>query len=195
MHVVSLELQNTIEQFKRPDGFTLLEVLVAMTLLVFAVAALASVSAIATRANATAKASTLASLLAAQKLEQLLALTWGYDALGRPLSDTTTDLTVFPPAVGSGVGLSASPLEALAQNTVGYCDFLDASGASLGGGTTPPALAAFVRRWSIVPLPSNPANTLVLQVLVTRVRRTAARPVRALPDEAAFVTIKTRKGT
>ena len=169
--------------------------LVATTLLVVAIAALVSLSAIATRANAAAKATTIASLLAAQKMEQLLALTWGYDAFGRPIADTTTDLSVVPPAIGSGAGLTASPAGVLGQNTAGYCDFLDAAGTSLGGGTAPPAPSAFVRRWSIQPLSSNPANALVLQVLVMRASRTSSGPVGPLHNEAAFVTVRTRSGT
>jgi prepilin-type N-terminal cleavage/methylation domain-containing protein len=176
------------------DGFTLIETLVATTILVVGIAALTGLSTIAARANTAAGTATVASLLAAQKMEQFLALTWGYDALGHAVSDTTTDLTVFPPRTGSGVGLTVSPADALRLNTSGYCDFLDASGTSLGGGTTPPAQAMFVRRWSVQPLPSNPANALVLQVMVVRARRVSAT-VHVLPDEAAFVSVRTRTGT
>jgi len=161
-------------------GFTLLEVLVATTLLFVAVASLAGLSVMATQANAHAKTTTFAALLAARKVEELRALPWGYDALGNPRSDA---------------GLAASPSDALDRNTSGYCDFLDASGVSLGGGTSPPAQTVFVRRWSIQPLPSNPANALVLQVLVLRAHRPAAANARPLPDEAGYVTVMTRKGT
>ena len=161
-------------------GFTLLEVLVATTLLFVAVAALAGLSLMATRANVTAKTTTLAALLAAQKIEQLRGLAWGYDALKQPRSD---------PA------LAASPPDALTQNTAGYYDFLDASGVSLGGGLAPPAGAAFVRRWSIQPLPSNPANALVFQVLVRRVPASASGPAPVFADEAALTTVRTRTGT
>ena len=167
----------TIESLTLPRGFTLVEVLLAMTLLVVGVSTLASLV-----------------VLATQKMEQLRALTWGYDAAGRPIADTTTDLTMFPPG-GSGVGLTVSPAGALRQNTFGYCDFLDASGTPVGAGTDPPARATFVRRWSIEPLPSNPANTLVLHVRVMRARRTPDASARAQPDEAAFVSVMTRKGT
>jgi hypothetical protein len=161
-------------------GFTLLEVLVATTLLFVAVAALAGLSVMATQANATAKTATFAALLAAQKIEQLRALPWGYDALGNPRSD---------------VGLTISPADALSQNAAGYCDFLDANGASLGGGPSPPAGAVFVRRWSIQPLPSNPANALVFQVLVRRLRAGASGVALVFADEAALTTVRTRTGT
>ena len=184
----------TIESLTDPRGFTLVEVLLAMTLLVVGVSTLASLTALATRANTAAITTTRASLLATQKMEQLRALTWGYDAAGRPIADTTTDLTMFPPG-GGGAGLSVAPAGALLQNTFGYCDFLDASGTPLGAGTDPPARATFVRRWSIEPLPSNPAHALVLQVRVMRARRTPDGSARAQPDEAAFVSVMTRKGT
>jgi prepilin-type N-terminal cleavage/methylation domain-containing protein len=173
-------------------GFSLLEVLVAMAVFAVAVAGLAEMCAAATRANSTAGATTAASLLAAQKMEQLRALTWGFDALAARLSDTTTDVSVSPEAPNVGVGLSASPPSALARNTAGYCDFLDAAGRSLGGGTVPPPSAIFARRWSVEPLPSHPDDMLVLQVLVTRAIRGAAAP-RPLPDDARLISVKGRK--
>ncbi len=178
LHVVVRELRSTIHRLARERGFTLLEVLIATTLLFVGVAALAGLSMMATRANTAARTTTFASLLAAQKMEELRSLTWGYDALGQPRSD-----------------LTPSPADALSHNTSGYCDFLDAAGRSLGGGSSPPAQAAFVRRWSIEPLPSNPANTLVLHVLVMRVRSDQSGVAHALPDEASLVTVRTRTGT
>jgi hypothetical protein len=131
-------------------------------------------------------------MLAAQKMEQLRALTWGFDELDVPLSDTATDLTVSPESPNGSVGLSPSPPGALAQNTAGYCDFLDAAGQSLGGGPVPPPAAIFARRWSVEPLPSHPADTLVLQVVVTRAAHGAAAQ-RPLPDDARLVSVKGRK--
>jgi type II secretory pathway pseudopilin PulG len=180
LHVVAREVRTTINRFTCSRGFTLLEVLVATTLLFVAVAALAGLSVMATQANAMAKKTTFAALIASQKMEQLRGLTWGYDALGNPRAD---------------VGLTVSPADALRQNTPGYFDFLDASGSSLGEASSPPAQAVFVRRWSIQPLASNPANALVLQVRVTRVRSASSATDRLSPDEAAFVTVRTRTGT
>ena len=173
-------------------GFSLLEVLIALTLLVVAVGTLASLPVITTRANAAARAATIATLAAEEKMEQLRALAWGFDASGRPLSDTTTDLTVLPPAAGSGVGLTASPAGALMQNTPGYCDFLDAAGRWIAGAAAAPQ-AVFVRRWSVDPLASNPANALVLQVVVVRLHRGTGLLPPATPEEARLATLKTRK--
>jgi hypothetical protein len=100
-----------------------------------------------------------------------------------------------------GTGLQPSPAGALGANTVGYVDYLDANGKSLGGlaAMAPPG-AAYIRRWSVEPLPINPDNTLVLQVLVTRARHrgladSAIGVVTRLPDEARIITVKTRKAS
>src|SRR5207248_7146702 len=113
---------------RRSEGFSLLEVLVAVAILLVAVTALAHLSTVSTRANNSARTATVASLLATQKMEQLRALTWGFDVAGAAISDTTTDITVFPPRPLDGIGLTPSPAGALAQNTAGYCDFLAANG-------------------------------------------------------------------
>ena len=180
-------------------GFSLIEVLIATTILTVALSALAQLFAIATNSNASAKATTFASLLAQQKMEQLRGLTWGFDPIGLPLSDTTTNVAVLSETVTGGKGLTPSPANSLGANSNGYCDFLDKYGKSLGGGTTPPANTTYIRRWSVEPLPTNPNNTLVLQVLVTRWRNRGdadtAVGVRRLPDEARIISVKTRKTT
>lgn len=179
-------------------GFSLLEVLVATTILTVALAALAQLFATSTRANASAKATTMAALLAQQKMEQLRSLTWGFDALGLPQTDTTSDTTTIPEGPSGGRGLGASPAGALSRDTVGYVDYLDGSGRSLGArDTAPPPGTIYIRRWSLEPLPGSPGNTIVLQVLVTRWRSRgtadATPGVARLPDEARLVSVKTRK--
>jgi type II secretory pathway pseudopilin PulG len=180
-------------------GFSLVEVLLATTLLTVALVALAQLFAVSTRANTNAKLTTFTTVLAQQKMEQLRSLTWGFDTLGLPLTDTSTDIAAAVETPTGGRGLTPSPQGSLGENTTGYCDFLDANGQSLGGGTTPPANAIYVRRWSVEPLPTNPNNTLVLQVLVARNRgRNAADQtvsVDRLPDEARIISVKTRKAT
>jgi type II secretory pathway pseudopilin PulG len=180
-------------------GFSLVEVLLATTLLTVAITSLAQLFAISTRANTNARLTTFTTVLAQQKMEQLRSLTWGFDSQGLPLTDTSTNITAAVEAPTGGKGLTPSPVGALGENTDGYCDFLDGNGQSLGGGTTPPANAIYVRRWTVEPLPTNPNNTLVLQVLVARNRsRNAADQavgVDRLPDEARIISVKTRKAT
>jgi prepilin-type N-terminal cleavage/methylation domain-containing protein len=178
-------------------GFSLLEVLIATTILTVSLAALAELCAMSTRANSSARTTTYAAILAQQKMEQLRSLTWGFDPLGLPLTDTTTDTTTVPERDTGGKGLSPSPANALGQNTDGYVDYLDKFGHALGGGATPIDGTVYIRRWSIEPLPANPANTVVLQVLVTRRRNRGtadtAAGVTRLPDEARLISVKTRK--
>jgi type II secretory pathway pseudopilin PulG len=181
-------------------GFSILEVLVATTVMTVALAALAQLFAISTRANASAKNTTYASVLAGQKMEQLRGLTWGFDTLGLPLTDSTTNITVVPESPTGGKGLSPSPPGALGQNTEGYCDYIDKNGNTLGGCTVPLADAYYVRRWAVEPLPTNPNNTIVLQVLVARNRSRGAADqtvttVTRLPDEARIISVKTRKAS
>ena len=102
-------------------------------------------------------ATTYAAVLAQQKMEQLRGLTWGIDALGLPVTDTTTDASAVP-ETGGGRGLSLRRRTRSAPISEGYCDFVDAFGRPLGGGTAPPAGTAYIRRWSIEALPADPTT-------------------------------------
>lgn len=182
-------------------GFSLVEVLVAMGLLTAVSLGVAQLFALSTRANVIAKGQTSTTAMAEQKLEQLRGLTWGFDLTGQglPVSDTTTNLTVTPPT-HDGSGLNPSPSDSLEQNTDGFVDFLDGGGSWVGTGTTPPPTAVYIRRWSIQPLPTNPNNTLIIQVLVTPVTNEQARVESAytrtrMAGDALLVTVRTRKAS
>ena len=157
------------------DGFSLVEILVATGLVVVAAAALAQLFAIAIHANARARATTFTVLLAQQKMEELVA--------------------AFSQQDMSGASLGVTPAGALGRNTAGYCDYVDERGQSLGGGITPPPGAAYLRRWSIDPLPAYPDSTRILQVLATRSRGTtdAERDVTRQPDTMRLITVRTRR--
>ena len=169
-------------------GFTLIEVLVGVALTVVSVFGLVQLFLMAARANVVAHDNTFAAVLASEKLEQLLSLSWGFDSAGITTGDTTTDVTVSPERPG-GAGLTPSPAGALTTNISGYCDFLDARGRSVGTGTSPPVGALYVRRWTLDLLPGS-GNVLLLQVRVTG--RAAAGPGR-VPGEARLLAVKTRK--
>ncbi|HSL20043.1 MAG TPA: prepilin-type N-terminal cleavage/methylation domain-containing protein [Vicinamibacterales bacterium] len=179
-------------------GFSLAETLVAVGILATVAMGVAQLFAYAAGANQAAKAQTSAASLAAQKMEQLRELTWGFDkdGLGLPVTDTTTNLSTSP-ATAAGRGLNPSPASTLDQNVAGYFDYLRTDGSWVGNADPAPADAQFVRRWSIEPLPTNPNNTLVLQVMVTTVVREAARnpasPKQRVPGDAWITTVKTRK--
>jgi len=172
-------------------------------MMVLTIICLGVVGAFGTAISATAAArnQTSTSTLAEQKLEQLRSLTWGFDTSGQnlPVSDTTTDLSQSPPT-NTGHGLNPSPTGSLDVNTDEYVDFLDARGTWVGAGVTPPATAIYIRRWSIQPLPTNPNNTLILQVLVTPVAREAklqgaSGHRRRYPNDALIASVKTRKSS
>lgn len=183
----------------RARGFSLVEVLISMGLLTAVSIGIAQLFVISARANLTARGLTSTTAMAEQKMEQLRSLTWGFatDGTGLPVSDTTSNLAVTP-STATGSGLNPSPSNALNENVTGFCDFLDAGGNWVGTGTTAPATAVYVRRWAIVPLPTNPNNTLILQVLVTplvneRLRGTTTGPRQKMPGDSLLISVKTRK--
>ncbi|MGH9409950.1 MAG: type IV pilus modification PilV family protein [Vicinamibacterales bacterium] len=168
-------------------GFTLIETLVATGLLAVIALGVAPLTIIATEENAAACRQVLASALAAGRLEELRSLTFAYDAAGLPVSDDTTNLASCTADAG-GAGLSASPAGTLANNVSGFVDFLDAHGNCLGAGPPMPAETVFTRRWAIVPLPSDPGNSLAMTVVVTTDRREGVRA----PSDAILTTVRTR---
>lgn len=170
--------------------------MVALTILATSLIAMAQMFALATQQNIAARMTTSSTILAQEKLEQLRALTWGFDQLNLPVSDFTSNTTVDPPSPTGGTGLSPVLADSLSRNIDGYVDYIDSNGRQLGGGAAVPAAAVFVRRWSIEPLPTNPNNTVILQVLVFRINNRAATTGDASTrraDEARLVTVKTRK--
>jgi type II secretory pathway pseudopilin PulG len=181
------------------SGFSLAETIIATGIMAASIAGLGQLFAISVLSNRTARNTTFASVLATQKMEQLRGLTYGFDTLGLPLTDTSTNLAVNPLSPTGGKGLSPSPTGALRANTDGYVDYLDVYGKTVGtGGATIPNGTTYIRRWSIEPLPTNPNNTVVLQVMVTRSTNRGsadAGKVDRLPDEARIITVKTRKAT
>jgi hypothetical protein len=176
-------------------GSTLLEALVATLILTTGLLSMADLMRIAAVSNRQARTDTLAEILADQKMEQLRALTWGFDLSGIPVSDLTTDTTVVPESPTGGTGLQSSP-SSLQRNTPGFVDYLDGGGTVVGRGGQPPASTVYTRRWSIEPLPAYGDRVLLIQVLVTAVRDRGRADEGAgtrLPGDARLVTIKARK--
>jgi prepilin-type N-terminal cleavage/methylation domain-containing protein len=128
-------------------GFTLLEVLVALAIVVGVVTASAQLVSMAVRATLLAGTTTTTVVLAQQKLEEILS---------------ETDRMPIP-----------SPAGALAGNIEGCFDYVDRRGHVRGGGATPPPGSDYLRRWSVDPLAGSGAGTLVVQVLVIGVRSAA----------------------
>ena len=182
---------------RAPDpesGFSFIEVCIALILLAIALSVVAQLFAVSLSAQDGARVQSMTTTLASQKMEELRALVWTVDQDGQPLSDRTTDLSVVPATAG-GSGLAASPVNSLDVNTPRYVDFLDAQGMWVGTGASPPPRARYIRRWCIQPLPEDPADTVVLQVLVTTVvaDRHATAPRHRLANDALIVTMRARK--
>jgi type II secretory pathway pseudopilin PulG len=147
---------------QKDTGFALVEALVAATILMIAVGTIAELLIMTARANRSAWQITQATMAAREKMEELALVAW----------------ETAPPS---------SPADSLDKNTTGFWDLLDERGRSLGEHGTPPGAARFVRRWSIQPLPTNPTDAVVLQVLVKGW-------LDRLSGEARFVTVRARKG-
>jgi type II secretory pathway pseudopilin PulG len=182
---------------KSQGGFSIIETLFATGILATSVVALAQMFTISVQNNKNARTGSYAVTLAEQKMEQLRGLAYGYDNIGLPVTDTTTDTTTPVETPNGGKGLTPSSGGTLNANSDGYVDYIDQFGNVLGGGTSPRPGTVYIRRWSIDPLPTNPNNTIVIQVMVTRSRNRGLADqtgsTERLKDEARIISIKTRK--
>src|SRR5215471_14869606 len=173
------------KQLNSQAGLTLLEAMIALTVLLVAavgVLALGSVALTTTEVQGHLMARTAE--YSQDKMEQLLALKF---------CDGTSDTTVLPTSSSGGQGLAgcAAPLNNNgtgnggssnpATPVVGYVDYLDSSGnlltAPTGGGT--PAGWKYMRVWQISS--ANAANT-VKQLTVTVKVSSALGGNNALPQ-------------
>ncbi len=123
-------------------GCTLIEVLVASAIFTVAVVALAQLTAIAARARLLAGRTSVATVIAQQKIEELLA----------------RDLAVNP-----------SPAGALDTCVDGWFDFVDRHGRSIGSAAGPPSGSDYLRRWSVEPVVGG--ETSLVQVVVLDIRQ------------------------
>src|SRR5262245_20844568 len=183
----------------RREGFTLVEVVIALGLMVTVSIGVAQLFAMAIRAGAGAREQTSTTILATAKLEQLRSLTWAYDSSSptpQPRSDSTANLSLDVPD-DSGTGLMPSPSGTLTTSTPHFVDYLDEHGRWLGNGAASPRDVVFIRRWAVQPLPLSPARALILSVRVTTVAaeaRGGAAPSRARSGpETILVALKTRR--
>lgn len=115
-------------------GATLLETLLAASLLVALVGGVATLLLLAHRFSTRSEQATTAALAAAAGLERLRAVPWTFDMAGRALETPV---------------LSLSPPGSLEGDLNGYYDWLDAAGRLIEppGADTP----VFIRRWAVVP--------------------------------------------
>ena len=146
------------------DGFGLIEVLIAMSILLVGLAAMLNMFMLAAGLNANqGEVAKRVTEYAQDKMEQLLALDF---------SDGATNTTVYPPG-SDGTGLGG----VMAANTTvpasgidpgspapGYVDYLDASGNLLPDGNG----AIYVRQWSVSTDATTTLKTMTVSVRATR---------------------------
>jgi prepilin-type N-terminal cleavage/methylation domain-containing protein len=193
---VEVALTKDVRTRDREDGFTLAEVLIALVLVAITTIGVAPLIALAALSARTSHSRTWSCLLAASKLDELKTLSLAFDASGGPLTDTTTDASADPLRAG-GTGLGPSPPDSLDRNVPGYVDYLDGTGQWVGAGATRPASAVYVRRWNIAPLPGDPANTVLIRIVVVPVVSGVAPGSKVVSTNQSgspvLVAIKTRK--
>lgn len=149
-------------------GFTLIETLIALGLSVTLLGTLFPVYWHVTRGALIAHEQSIGTMLAAQRLEQLRALSFSFRETGSGIereTDLDTDLSGAASSAG-GAGLSPSPPGSLVVSTPGYVDYLDSQGHWVGNATSNPEGAAYVRRWAVTPSLSSPDDGVMLQVVV-----------------------------
>jgi hypothetical protein len=165
-----------------------------VSLLAVGLVTLAQLTVVAMQAGAAVQSAGVMQQAAREKMEQLRSLAWTSDDEA-PVSDRSSDLSTTPVTTTGGTGLDASPPGTLVSNVSGYCDFVDREGRWIAGHVgSPPASAAWIRRWAISPI-DQAADTLLLQVVVVSATSgsDAARVVRARGvNGARLIAIRTR---
>jgi len=154
-------------EFKRGSGsgFSLVEVLIAMSILLVGLGAMLNMFMLAAGLNANqGEVAKRVTEYAQDKMEQLLAL----DFL-----DSGTDTTVYPIAATGGTGIGGAmaanatlPAAGIdpASPAAGYVDYLGASGNLV----TDPTAAFYVRQWSISTGAATTLKTITVMVRAPR---------------------------
>jgi prepilin-type N-terminal cleavage/methylation domain-containing protein len=139
-------LRPALRLLRQPHGFTLIEVLIVIAVVMTAVVALAQTVAVTTTTNRGARDTSIATLLATAKMEELRLLDW------------------------DDAQLLESPVGTLAIDVSGYVEYLDQFGSLIPmstGQNRPPPGATFVRRWAIRPT-ADVSGMVLVQVAVLR---------------------------
>jgi prepilin-type N-terminal cleavage/methylation domain-containing protein len=145
-------MKSTSKKAHSVKGFSLIEVMIAMVLLLVGLGAILGMFSVAVGDNANqGEGGTRVTEYAQDKMEQLMALSF---------ADGATDTTVYPPATTGGTGLGGNLAASTSVGGVtagspvtGYVDYLSSTGALL----TSASGALYVRQWSIT---MNAAQTL-----------------------------------
>jgi hypothetical protein len=162
------------------QGASLIEALIAAAVVTTIAAGVAHLLAWARHEAWAAGVRSTAAVVAVQKMERLRSLSWQVDADGNIVSDERTNLAEDPPTA-DGTGMGPSPAGSLEQNVMGFVDYVDGHARWCGTGTHPPACAAYIRRWAIEPVGTDPDHARRLTVLVIPIGESfRERPLRTV---------------
>ena len=156
-------------------GFSLIETMIAMFIMVFALISLAQLMALAIVVNKNqGRDATKATGFAHDKMEELTGLAF---------TDTTTNVSVSPFSVTASTGLSAGGNLPPTAPVANYSDTLDQFGAR----TTTAAQIAFTRQWQITNV-----NTTLKQITVAVTSNKSFRSGNGALPVTVSVTLKTQ---
>ena len=169
----------------KSDGFSLLETMVGLSLLLVVAAGMMPLATVAfSMSENQGHLASRAAEYAQDKLEQLMALSYG---------DTTSDTRVFPATDLGGSGLtiggSSNPAAPVAQ----YVDYLSVDGALIQSANgAPPQGWYYQRVWQVstVPAPGGGVIANLKQITVTATVRYTAGAY-ALRPRATVTSLKT----
>jgi type II secretory pathway pseudopilin PulG len=159
--------------FRSASGFTLLETLIATSVLVTVLAGVAQLFVLSVRFAGSSGRRGLALTAAQAKIEDLRSRRLGYDAAGDPVTDPV---------------LTPSPPGALSSDADGYSDALDANGEVISADEE--RAGTFARRWAITRVDDLVPEALVIEVCVFR-EPAGDAPLAAA--EACLSTIRVRQ--
>lgn len=146
------------ESLASERGTTLIETMIALTVLLIAMSGLMTLAGMAART--TENQGHLAARTAEDaqdKMEQLLALKYG---------NTISDTTTFPASPTGGTGLAIGGSLNTATPVAGYVDWLAGDGTLLGGGVTPPPTWFYERVWQVTQF--SPSVKLISVTVTTQ---------------------------
>jgi Tfp pilus assembly protein PilV len=152
-------------RFGSEDGTTLVETIIALTVLVVAIVGLMGmVTLTAKLTEDQGHLAARATEYAQDKMEQLLALKYG---------DSTSNTAVFPATAAGGTGLAIGGTSDPNGAAAGYVDWLDGNGNLLAGnGVTAPANWFYKRVWQVSPAAVNLKQVTVTTVVAFSMSRT-----------------------
>ena len=154
-----------IGRLKAERGTTLIETIIATSLLLVVMIGLLSMAALATMYTENhGHLEARTTEYAQDKIEQLLALVY---------TDAVSDTVIFPAGPTGGTGLAVGGGTNTAAPVNGYVDWLAQNGDLLGGGTAPPANWFYERVWQV----TNPSAGIKQITVTATVKSSVARAI------------------